>query len=66
MSIGSAPEIGTTFNRLGDYPSWETLLEWHRAWRRHVGDDLLGGYATLGYPDPERRRFYAETLWVFV
>ena len=29
--------------------------EWWAAWKEAVGDDLLGGYATLCFPDQARR-----------
>lgn len=45
MAIGSAPEIGTRFSNL---EGW--LESKVHAWREEVGDDLLGGYATLAYP----------------
>jgi hypothetical protein len=50
MAIGSQGEIGTTFSTYADYESFEDYLAWARAWREYVGDDLLGGYATLAYP----------------
>lgn len=50
MSIGSAPEIGTTFSKVGDFPSMEEVMEWHKQWRAFVGDDLLGGYGVLCFP----------------
>lgn len=50
MAIGSDAEIGVSFGRLSEYPTWDSVLEWHRQWREYVGGDLLGGYATLCYP----------------
>lgn len=53
MAIGSAPEIGVTFRRFGDMTCDE-----QRAWFAHIrtayGPDLLGGYATIHYPDRTR------------
>lgn len=54
MAIGSAPEIGTTFSRLGDYPDYDSVARWFVAWREMVGDNLMGGYGTLCTPDPGR------------
>lgn len=48
MAIGSDPEIGTTF-RVGMSP--DEARQWAVRWRALVGDDLLGGYGTLCYPD---------------
>jgi len=45
MALGSAPEIGMRF-RTGLWTAEEM-----RAWRKEVGSDLLGGYATLAYPN---------------
>jgi hypothetical protein len=42
MAIGSAPEIGTTFGTIQGF-------DW-AAWRKHVRDDLMGGYGNIGYP----------------
>lgn len=55
MAIGSDPEIGASFGLLRDFPTWEHLLAWHRAWREQVGDDLCGRYATLCYVPEEKR-----------
>jgi hypothetical protein len=42
MAIGSQGEIGVTFGTLKDF-------DWV-AWRAYVRDDLMGGYANIGYP----------------
>jgi hypothetical protein len=42
MAIGNTPEIGTRFGTTQGF-DWAT-------WRKHVRDDLMGGYATIGYP----------------
>lgn len=47
MAIGSTPEIGTTFKN-GNVREW--LDHEARVWRLMVGDDGLGGYATLAFP----------------
>lgn len=49
MAIGSDPEIGTSFSRVGDYPDFDAVVKWHKVWRDYVGPDLVGGYATLVY-----------------
>lgn len=46
MAIGSAPEIGTKFKTGLD--GW--LDGEAQEWRKQVGGDLLGGFATLHYP----------------
>ncbi len=46
MAIGSTPEIGTRFKN-GNVREW--LDHEARIWRLMVGDDGLGGYATLAY-----------------
>lgn len=51
MAIGSEGEIGATFGNRNSFNSIEAYWEWFRIWREHVGDDLLGGYATLHYPN---------------
>ncbi len=52
MAIGSAPEIGVTFHTWG-----EMTPEQRTAWFAHVkswGSDLVAGYGTVAYPDPNR------------
>lgn len=64
MAIGSDPEIGVVFYRWGDMDE-EARREWYavvRSW----GADLLGGYAVLCEPDPELRRTFAETQWMWM
>lgn len=56
MAIGSQGEIGTTFTTRADFNTLEDLWEWYRQWREYVGDDLLGGYATLHYPARNNER----------
>lgn len=46
MAIGSQGEIGTVFDT-GPLHDW--IHGGGAAWRAHVGDDLLGGYATVDY-----------------
>lgn len=48
MAIGSAPEIGIKFKN----GLWtrEEANDWHAA----IGDDGVGGYATLVYPDRDK------------
>lgn len=50
MAIGSDAPIGERFET-----SRAGLIAWinggGNAWRAEVGDDLLGGYATLHYPN---------------
>lgn len=46
MAIGSQGEIGTRFD---NGPLHEWIEGGGLAWRRQVGDDLLGGYAKLDY-----------------
>jgi hypothetical protein len=48
MAIGSAPEIGTKF-RKGLWTREEA-----NAWRAEIGDDGVGGYATLAYADRQK------------
>ena len=48
MAIGSGAEIGITFGRWGDMNAAEQEL-WCATFRDRLGDDLLGGYATLVY-----------------
>jgi hypothetical protein len=64
MAIGSDPEIGVVFWRWGDMTDEQKALwfEEIRSW----GSDLLGGYATLCYPDPERMAFYSEINWTMI
>jgi hypothetical protein len=50
MAIGSAPEVGAEFSSAKDFTSEDAVWEWYKIWREFVGDDLLGGYATLAYP----------------
>ena len=50
MAIGAGGEIGVSFSTYKDFVSFEDYLAWSKAWREHVGDDLLGGYATLSHP----------------
>lgn len=52
MSIGSAPEIGVTFGSINGFD--------FAAWREAVGDDLLGGYATLCYAPRSKDNKYHE------
>ena len=54
MAIGSAPEIGTQFS-VGVW-SRKDMAEW----RKLVGSDGQGGYATLAYPDPTTYHKYAK------
>lgn len=57
MAIGSAPEIGVSFSGVpmdeDGFVDGEALSAWYRQWREVVGDDLLGGYATLHYAPRE-------------
>jgi hypothetical protein len=46
MAIGSDPEIGAKFGTLKDF-------DWKK-WREYVGDDLMGGYGKIGYPEKYR------------
>jgi hypothetical protein len=43
MAIGSNPEIGIIFDTIKKNFDWA-------AWRKHVRDDLMGGYGNIGYP----------------
>jgi hypothetical protein len=54
MAIGSEGEIGVTFGNRSSFDSNEAYWEWFRVWREYVGDDLLGEYATLAYPNRNR------------
>ena len=54
MAIGSAPEIGTQFS-VGVW-SHKAMAEW----RKSVGGDGQGGYATLSYPNPAIFQKYAN------
>lgn len=50
MAIGSAPEIGLILVEIpivDNFLDSEALDEYYRQWREIVGDDLLGGYASL-------------------
>lgn len=50
MAIGSAPEIGLKLVRIpvvDGFLDREALTEYYREWRAVVGDNLLGGYASL-------------------
>lgn len=53
MSIGSAPEIGTSFTTWG-----EMNADQREAWFAHMrstwGTDLMSGYATVVGPSSER------------
>lgn len=49
MAIGSGAEIGVVFGRWGDMNERERDL-WCATFRDRFGDNLLLGYATLGYP----------------
>lgn len=49
MAIGSGAEIGVTFGRWGDMTDAEKDL-WCATFRERFGDDLMRGYATIGYP----------------
>jgi hypothetical protein len=49
MSIGSEAPIGERFET-GKAGLRDWLEGGGNAWRAEVGDDLLGGYATLHYP----------------
>jgi len=46
MAIGSAPEIGVRFVGIDGF-------DWGH-WCRVVGEDLMGGYGKICWPDPER------------
>lgn len=51
MAIGSEAEIGALFGSFEkDEFGWLTrasMVEFYTPWREMVGDDLLGGWATL-------------------
>ncbi len=49
MAIGSGAEIGIRFGRFGEMTDEDKEL-WFSTFRERFGDDLLKGYATLGYP----------------
>ena len=49
MAIGSAPEIGVEFQIFGKMTP-EHQQEWFRHMREVYGPNLLGGYATLAFP----------------
>jgi hypothetical protein len=49
MAIGSGAEIGVVFGRWGDMTEAEKN-RWCATFRERFGDNLLKGYATLGYP----------------
>lgn len=55
MAVGSDPEVGASF---GKFPMRDGRLDMARTlilyaeWKRHVGEDLMGGYATTVYVDP--------------
>lgn len=50
MAIGSIPEYGTKFSTKQNW----TDDDW-KNWRLMVGDDLVGGYATVVYISREDR-----------
>jgi len=50
MAIGGGAEIGVVFGRWGDMSAKEKDL-WCSTFRERFGDDLLKGYATLGFPN---------------
>lgn len=62
MAIGSEPEIGESFATVKDFPTFDHLLAYYRRWKEEVGEDLLGGYATLVYVDEDVRTNWVSRL----
>lgn len=65
MAIGSDPEIGVVFARWGGMDD-ESRTAWFRYMQERWGSDLMGGYAKVCHPDPERFPYLDEVTWTLV
>lgn len=61
MAIGSAPEIGTQFGMWSNMTEQQKQL-WFRHMQQHWGADLMGGYATVEYPNTAKRKEYLNDI----
>lgn len=59
MAIGSDPEVGVKFARWGDMDG-PSRQAWYEYIKSRWGTHLLGGFATLHQPDPDRILHFHE------